>query len=569
MSGRLFFITWFLGLMFCPQFGAYADEPARKVIHTQTPVGQVLETIKNSPEREIRTKAREELQRRDVPMVDVVEVLTLDDWLMHPDPIIRYRASAQLIAWKSPVRILTAKNLRVLIAVESRPDLKWMHAVALAEIDSESRSALEILNSIPDNPALRRTMDWNPTIRIPKKRSPNERAISGIPLSVEDYVQLILRLRVGRVTGLPLHPMIADYLSPAPTKISPGFRVQIPRGPIIAQTEPNKAGEESSIGQPVVVNDLLAPNLAPPPPQKIPAHPLIRTQQFGEIIKQAELGSEEALGLLELYWEDFPQTELARRYVPWAFATIHSNYKIAIRVLRHAGPDAQHVAALATAQVNQSFAYPEENVDEYIAILERIDSPGPYTREALKQWRKSHSPKLQMAVIEAMSRSPQMNNLMRETLRTSLISQRPAMRQAALKMLQKLKIENPVTRSWLEEQVLTSEELNRLSDVVSAMKSEAVSVEFQEKVLERIESEESAKIKIELIDLLRNYADPNSEKHQKLSDLKTALIDAHILETRRHLVNDLRFIIRESLEIKQQTQREAIQDLERLNKLLD
>lgn len=483
-----------------------ADEPDGPAPFTkkQQRIRRAMNNFKKAPQPEVALRAEAQLLREGLSREEIKQILQWDASLLDPNPLTRLKASKHLAESTSLARVGGIGNLRRLIAAEANEELLWQHAVTLSSIDPQSGSALDIIRRTPFDPVLRQTL------RFPEI----------------DMEKVLIAQGNQRKNQEPFGATVS--------------------GPFISG------------------NRISWPPEAPPPPQKIPAHPLIAKQEFGVILEQAETGSSEALKLLELYWKDFPQTAMAEKYVPLAFDILHPDHEQALRILNHAGPDAELVMALETAEFNQSLAHPEKTVAKYVEILNRMNPPGPYSQVALKQWRNAHHPPVRMAVIRAMNRSPEMQEILLETLRDSLINQAPAMKQAAFETLTHLEIENPVTNAWLEEQLLTTDNINRLLDVAAELKSSPGSLEFQEKVLQRIREEKSPMVQITLIDYLRNQAVPNSEKHQKLSDLKKAILTAE----RMQLADDLRVMIEESRGIKKQIQQEAIKQLEELNELI-
>jgi hypothetical protein len=75
---------------------AFAEEPKAPSPEKHRELARLLNIAKKAPQAEYRAQAREALKAQGVPMLHVVFALTLDQWLLERDPIVRYRASAEL-----------------------------------------------------------------------------------------------------------------------------------------------------------------------------------------------------------------------------------------------------------------------------------------------------------------------------------------------------------------------------------------------------------------------------------------------------------------------------------------
>ena len=531
MGCRRFFVLLVVLLVIGLRIDARGADAPPAMAQNQRELDRLLNIVKKAPQKVLRDQARKELESRGVPMLQVVFVLTLDHWLLEADPIVRYRASAELVRLNTPARIVAAGNLRNLIAGEENPYLKWQHAVALSSIDPEGGSAFELMNQIPDDPILRRTLLPDPNAPPTVVRSDSERSIAEITLLPREYRELSRMLRLEHLGPPGEAPLIDDYASPASTRItsqSPEF--------------------------------LPSP---PPPPRKIPAHPLIADRDFDEILNRMDQGSDEAWQLFEWYGTEFPAGKVADRHVPRAYDPDWRVRERSMRALWSAGPDAELAAALIYAVMH------DLGIAHHVEMIERIARPGIYSQGVLKQLRGHENPRVRTAVIAAMCRSPEMEEIFVETLRDSIQSEDPEIQQAAVNSLPSLKIDNSLTRPWLEELLLTDEDPELLDSVAGLLKGVPSVREFQQKVFARIDAEKAGERDLILAGYLMAQISAESDKGKQLqAQFQEARYSLEGLRTWQTMTRDLRWIVQEAEAIKRQMNQEVLEQLKKLE-LLD
>jgi hypothetical protein len=168
-----------------------------------------------------------------------------------------------------------------------------------------------------------------------------------------------------------------------------------------------------------------------------------------------------------------------------------------------------------------------------------------------------------------MNRSPELKQLTDEMIRESIMSSQNEMREAIEKAILDASIVNPVTGPWLEEQVLTLNDPERLWFVAERLKAFPVSPEFHHKLFERIDPMQSAETNLVFIGCLLDHADPKSEFAAKLRALQKAMESQYVSEMGRQVEEDLRWMIQQAEIVKRQSERQSIEQLELLLKLAD
>lgn len=516
------FLVFAAGVILAMPVGRCAGQTLSPAQENYREVARLLNIVKKAPQAEYRQYARIQLEQRGISRVDVVYALTLDQWLLEPDFGVVYRTSAKLGQMRSPARLLAVTNLRNLIAAENDPDLLWMHAVTLSSIVPEMGNALDVLQQIPEDPVLAETLGREILNPDSIARSDSERAISEIALGWREYRQLEAGLKLARHGDPGDSPFIVSDFSLAPTLV--GTR------PAVAEKE------------------------------KKP-HPLIALRKFDVVLHRMKEGSEDHWIVFEDNASRFPQPYTARIVVSQAFQSDLAKSQRAMRALRSLGEDGESAAALVDAMLNVL------NFSHAVDRLDSIEQPGPYVQEALRRARRHGYPQVRAAVVRAMSRSPELSGVLASTLRESLLSSDREMREAIQKTVADGKIANPITGPWLEEQILSSDDLDSLSMLVGLFKGLPVTAEFPEKLFQRIDLAKSPELNLVFIRCLLDHADPNSESAAKLRLLEAEIESTYARQVGQQLANDLRWMIEQSEIVKRQISQQQLDQLEQLKRL--
>ncbi len=495
-----------------------AEEPkSNPQIERQRQIRQLMNRIKKAPQPAVKSQAWKKIRDLGISRSHVERALQLDRGLTDPDPDVRRRASELLARLRFPTRVVAAQNLRNLVAGEYDPDLKWIHAVTLSSILPQEGSAVDVLLQNPDDPILREALNL-------RSQEP------GDVLTMETVDQMMRRLNtpiLARLDWIADEPPNAQLIYPRSTY--PSYNVT-----------------------------------TPPPPAKIPAHPLIAARRFEKILELMDRGSEDARELFHLYGDEFPPEMVAKKYVPAAFGKDYAKRKYAIDILKDAGSDARKVAALAaTMQDPHSYRFSIEKQSDTIAGL---TFPGACFEELLHFVFLRNDYELRLIVLSAMGDRENMRKQFLEKLRLLLNDSDTDIE--AGRVFKRLTLQKKISQAWLKEVLLTEQDPLLLRHVAFALREDPYPGKFQKKLFERIGTKNSADVNLIFIDGLLKHSQPDSEAHKKLLQLKTAMQKLRIAQTDRQLTEDLRWMIEQSRKTKQQMRKESIEQLKKLG-LLD
>jgi hypothetical protein len=482
---------------------------------------QLMNRIKKAPQADVAQQAWQEIESLGVRPTDVKHVLELDRRLLYPDAAMRFHASQELARTPHEIRVVAVGNLRNLIAAERDPDLIWTHAVALSTIEPAAGSALELGQNSTHDPILHDAMHLESFREMPLELAQVE---PGEPRQAVG--------QGGTFTG-------QFILQDGAERNDANRYIELYGGTASRPWEP-----------------------APPPPQRIPAHPLIAERQFDEILKQMDAGSEEAWQLYRWYGEDFPQTNTAKHHVARVFGSESKDRDLAFEAFWYSGSDAEFAAAVCYAVV-RDLCIPHQ-----VEMIDRIKNPEAYSLEVLKHIRLNQNPRVRLAVLEAFGRAPEIDDVLVETLRVSLSDDDLEIRHAALSAM--IKSPNSImrTEAGLKGFLLKETQVELLGAAATALKGDPWPAEFQRQVFGRIDPEKPAEFNLVLIDCLLDQTDPSSAAGKKLLQLQEEMQSLYIKQLEAYLVREIRWMIQESQGISQQSQMETLKQLNEL-KLLD
>lgn len=543
----LVLVVWLAAVLVIPPAWAAEDPPELTPGQKrQLEIRRLMNIFKKAPQEDVSHQALQELYRLGVRHEEITAAIVLDHRLLDTDKMVRLRTAKILARGRHSPYIVAAQNLRNLIAAETDPDLIWTHAVALSSIDPEAGSVLDLVRTIKFDPIVRKSL-WD-------EYAIEHQAVASGSLSIR------LRLKKkpkpsdgGTVSG--------QFVLDEPSALSREEELRrsfgIDRG-ILA--EPFKSGDEISYR---FEFDVARPNPPSPPPQKIPAHPLIAQQRFDEILKRMDQNSDEAWELFRLFGDSFPPEPVAELHVPRAMSKVPRDRGLAMKALWCAGPDAELAAAVCYAVSH------DLSIAHHVEMLERIETPGPFSRNAIKQLRNHENPRVRTAVLRAMARSPELEELFFTVLEQTIHAKDPALKIAAINMIGEQKSLTERGEEMVKEILLTEEDADVLRTAASVLRKRSMPREFQRQIFERIDSDRLAANDFILLQFLLEQIGRESEQAMKLQDqAERSLRKIHWLRTAIELEAELREIIEEAEAINRQAERAAIEQLNKL-RLLD
>ncbi len=503
-------------------------------------IWRLMNCIKQAPQARVRAEAWNEISNLGVLDLEIMVALKWDKNLTSQDPKTRYLASKALAESKLQTRVIAVGNLQRLIAVETDQELLWMHAVALSSIQPYKGSVLDVIRQHPFD------LQLSAALNLP---SPKEDKF----LSQEDVAALFQQSQgpITRMEWLPDEYTKNRFAELPPVETKPADDLT---------PEARRLRELYALSKSSTLPNILP---APPPPEKMPAHPLIAARNFAEIINQMAGTSNEAWELFEIYAQEFPKERLAKVFIPLAFRQDSWDRERASRVLTNPklGGDAKLAAVIAER------VFKDSNIAEPIEQISQEEKPGPFAREVFRQICHHKNPEVRLAALGALARNAEFDRMIFDSLKHPEENQKYYFEAATREAFEKLHQRGQLKQPWLEDVLLKETTPVVLSPAGLVSKNVSLSEEFQRKLFQRIDLEQPARFNLILVECLLHQAAPQSKQEQKLKTLHSALLKVEAVEIHRHLIREVIALIEQGRLVKDKTNREIIQTVESL--LLD